>query len=100
MATEKDIIIPVGIFGDTFSEQDAKIGVVYNQCVDKNGKLFVERLDPPMYTAPVIIDADGKYHLDRDNVVWHDPKPADGDALLDEKDVSEDLKWIFKDIVS
>ena len=94
-------LVPVDLmtFGMKITEQDTKFGVVYNQVVTKDGKMYVERLDPPTYTVPVIIDADGRYHLDRENVVWHDQKPDEADALLDEKDVSEDLKWIFKDAV-
>ena len=74
------------------------IGVGYKIIEYTNGALVLERLDPPYYIAPVVIDADGTYRIDRDNVDWLDGKPDNADDILNEKDNHDDLKWFFTNL--
>jgi len=90
MAHDNDILLPMYPY---FPIDDMGIG--YKIAEYTNGALILERLDPPLYIAPVVIDADGTYRIDRDNVDWIDGKPDNADEILNEKDNPQELKWLF-----
>lgn len=80
-------------------ENTELLGVGYRIIEYTSGALAVERTDPPpCYFAPVVVDEDGTYHFDRDNVEWYDEKPANADEILNEYDNPQDLKWLFEEM--